>query len=372
MLALLGAAALLTCGTLSAGESGKLVIDDKAPIEEAEPWTICDIFDLSTLYESDQGFINEIALIGRYHGQWHNTEGDSSDAGWDHRRWRTGVEIVFLDNFTFQTDVNFNPDEGRFVEDFENLFVGWKKDGAYVTVGRQKPKITREYSTSSKRIKTLERSQLVNQLVPAKIGGVVGGYQISEPLWAEAGIYTGQLTEDWGLPESGDIAASARVGYQITEATEARFDYFFADGAGVDSGVKNHEHIFSWNTLTDWDRTHLVTDIIYGVGEGDVGDVFGIVVMPYYEITDKLEGVLRYTYSTGDGDDSIRLQKRYERPASTLGEYGDNYHAIYGGLNYYICGDKLKLMTGVEWATLDRPGGSFDSWTYLAGVRLYF
>jgi hypothetical protein len=47
----------------------------------------------------------------------------------------------------------------------------------------------------------------------------------------------------------------------------------------------------------------------------------------------------------------------------------DLYNAVYAGLQYFICEDKLKLMTGVEWSDLDGGG---DSWTYFAGIRAYW
>jgi len=377
MFALAGATAMLAGGSLLAGD-GKVVIDDKNPVPAPEPWTICDIFDYSTLYESDTGFINEVSLVGRYHGQWHHVNGDESDSDWENRRWRAGVAIVFLNDFEFEGQFNINPDEGRFVEDVENIEIAWEpNDELYVIVGKTKPKITREYSTSSKRIKTVERSQMVNQTVPDKIGGLIVGYQFSDPLFAEVGAYADTNTDDWSLPFDGDsnLAVSARIGYDLNENTELRFDYFYADGAGEGGGVEEYDNIFSWNSQSDWDRFHLVTDLIYatGVEAPRYTDSFSVVIMPYYDITDKLEGVFRYTYSTADGDQGVDLQSRYEDDVASLGTRGDNYHAFYAGLNYYICKDKLKLMTGVEYATMDRPHtSSYDSWTYFAAVRLYY
>lgn len=376
----LGVATLLG-GSALAGD-GKIVIDDKAPVAEPEPWTVCNLFDYSTLYESDSGLINEISLIGRYHGQWHATDSNQgSDDYWDHRRARFGTEIVFLENFTFegQFNLDFDGDEERFFESVEDLFIAWEpNDDTYVVIGKVKPKITREYSTSSKRIKTLERSQLVNQTVPDKIGGIQVGYQFNDKTHLEIGGYTGVNSSDWALPEfTGSGALSLRLAYDITENTEFRFDYFYADGAGEDNAVEDYDNIFSWNTASNWGDLSLVTDLIYATGVDDNrnSDAFSLVIMPYYALTEKLEAVFRYTYSTSDGAEGIRLQSRYERggDAAPLNTRGDNYNAFYLGLNYYICGDKLKLMNGVEYATLDAPkGADWDGWTYFAGVRLYF
>ena len=369
-------AAVLLSSTAFAGS--KMAMD--TPIVDPEPWDYCDIFDMGKLYKSETGFINSFSIIGRYHGQYHWSDSNQSDTSeeWENRRSRVGVQIGFLQDFEFEAQFNLDWDGDRFFEDVEDLFISWEpSEDLYFIVGKQKANITREWSTSSKRIKTVERSQLVNQIVPDKIGGLVVGYGgLAEGLLVEAGLYAGSNDDDWGLPFDGDsdLAASLRVAYDVTEATEVRFDYFYADGAGTDANVEDYEHIFSLNSQSDWDRLHLVTDLIYAAGVDDANhsDAWGVVVMPYYDITDKLEAVLRYTYSDSDSSSGVRLQSRYERETA-IDTRGDNYHAIYGGLNYYLCKDKLKLMGGVEYSTMDTASaGNYENWTVFTGVRLYF
>lgn len=120
-------------------------------------------------------------------------------------------------------------------------------------------------------------------------------------------------------------------------------------------------------------RFGLITDLIYASGDGAVADVYGLVFMPYYDLLERLRLVTRYTYAGGDGDRPLTLASRYERPAVQDGSSvrGDNYHSIYGGLNYYLCGDKLKLMAGVEYSTMG-GGSRYSGVTYLGGVRLDF
>ena len=370
-----GAAVLLSSSAIAG--SGKMAME--MPPVSPDPWDYCDIFDMGKLYKSDTGFITKFALIGRYHGQYHwsdsNQSGLSED--WENRRSRFGVQIGFLGDFEFEGQFNLDWDGDRFFKDVEDLYVVYEpSDDFYAIVGKVKPKITREYSTSSKRIKTVERSQLVNQVVPDKIGGFIVGGNVTEQLFVEGAVCAGSNDDDWGLPYDGDseLAASLRVGYDITESTNVRLDYFYADGAGVDENVEEYDHILSLSTQSDWDRVHLVTDLVFasGIDDNRNSDAWSVVVMPYYDITDKLEAVLRYTYSAADGDEGIRLQSRYERETAA-DQRGDEYHAIYGGLNYYICGDKLKLMGGVEYSTLStESAGRYKNWTVFTGVRLYF
>ena len=51
----------------------------------------------------------------------------------------------------------------------------------------------------------------------------------------------------------------------------------------------------------------------------------------------------------------------------------DGHSAVYLGLQYFICGDYLKLQLGHEWAQADRIVGTtteYENNTWLAGVRL--
>jgi hypothetical protein len=61
-------------------------------------------------------------------------------------------------------------------------------------------------------------------------------------------------------------------------------------------------------------------------------------------------------------------------PNLTGGGRGETYHAGYLGLQFFIHGDNLKLMSGVEYARLDGGGngGDFDGWTVFSGVRVSF
>jgi hypothetical protein len=374
----IGTAVLLASGSVFAGGSGKAVAD-KDPVEE-EPWAYCDVFDLLKLYEDDGNpCIDSFAIIGRYHGQYHYVDGNQGkDDGWDNRRTRIGTKIGFLSMFTFDMQFNLDVDGGgRFFEDIEEATIKFKpwKNGT-IKLGKQKAAITREWSTSSRKIKTIERSQLVNQVVSDKIYGVTLKQKVNDKLWAEGGIYCGSYDEDWETPEfNGSAVGSVRIGYNVTGQSEVRLDYTYTDGAGVDNGVNDYDHLVSLNSESQWDKLGLVTDLIFGSGIDDSNhsDVFGIVVMPNYKVTDKLEGILRYTFSTSDSDNGIRLQKRYERPSASSNQYGDTYNAIYAGLNYYLCGDNLKLMTGVEYSDLKAPkGDDWKGWSVFTGVRLYF
>ncbi len=109
------------------------------------------------------------------------------------------------------------------------------------------------------------------------------------------------------------------------------------------------------------------------------GTFYGLVVMPWYWIMeDKLQAVFQYQYSGSTNSEGIRTNSRYIRRTGIdpnvveNGGRGDSLHTFYTGLNYLICGDNLKIMAGIEYATLDTPRGDVDAFTYSMAFRAYF
>ena len=87
----------------------------------------------------------------------------------------------------------------------------------------------------------------------------------------------------------------------------------------------------------------------------------------------KLQLVGRYSYANSEGPLGVVGQSRYERSVATSQGKGDAYHSIYGGAQYFIYGDKLKLMAGAEWARIENDtADAYNGFTFLTGVRLSF
>ena len=118
--------------------------------------------------------------------------------------------------------------------------------------------------------------------------------------------------------------------------------------------------------------------------EGDFG---GFVAMPMYWLQeDRLKLVLRYQYEGSDEAEGIRLNSRYARvaaardssldinkPTDKRGGRGDNHHSAYAGLNYYFCGENLKLISGIQYDDLSSAGARvYEGWTLGTSLRIWF
>lgn len=389
----LGAITAISGGSVVAGDWGKSVINDKAPIADA--WSICDIFDYNTLYEGD-GFVKSIELKGRYHG---NLVSQTEDIGlthngyhnYEHRRFRLGVAVEFQNDWSFEAVANIADGHGLtrgpFFNDWDTFVLSWAPSKThYLTIGKEKQRITREYTTSSNSIQTVERSAITSEVAPGKPWGVTYGFEAFD-IAHEVGAWVTGVDDDmaWGRTDSRG-SFSYRASFDLTEATKFHFDYAYANnssGAADPRGnaaahqVSVYEHVAAVGTVSKWDKLTLTTDLIFAANRnrqggnavrGDLAipageDTWGLVILPTYDLTDKLQAVFRYSYM-----DSGREQRpqRYDVRANV-----ENYHTFYAGLAYKVCGNNLKLLAGYEHATGDLFGGNRDieTGTWMLGLR---
>lgn len=379
---LLPALAVATSFTAAqAGDYGKAIINDKMPIEDSS-W--CDLFKKNTLYKGD-GFIQSVKLKGRYHGQWiSQTEdtlaGTNGYHDYQHRRFRLGTEIGMAHDLKFVSIFNIadgtggnGPADGghglthgTFFDDVDDFYIEWTpSDDFYIIVGKTKQLILREYETSSNSILTIERSAITSSVVSNKPWGIAVGFNalgLDHELGAWiTGADRDAAGERWDWPDFDSRgSATYRASYDLTEATSAHFDYQFtnnSDGRAAPNGSadtnlgSSFEHVAAIGTESKFGQFGLITDLIAaqnGVTGGGLPagyDTWGLVVMPYYNLTDKLQFVTRYAYM--DEGREQRTQ-RYDLRQSV-----ENYHTFYAGFNYYLCGNNLKLMAGYEYATGD-------------------
>ena len=112
--------------------------------------------------------------------------------------------------------------------------------------------------------------------------------------------------------------------------------------------------------------------------EGNFG---GVVLMPMYWISpDKFKLVGRYVHQQSDQPEGLKLNSRYapmaEARDSTIdlnGGRGDQHQSVYLGLNYYLCGENLKLITGIQHDELKSSNiTQYRGWTIGSSFRIWF
>lgn len=358
------------------------------------------IWSLATLYKDDTNPILELfKLRGRYQGQYWNVDADQANqSNWEDRRSRFGFDATLFNKqlearFDFQSNDGFDD----FYDGLVDAYLRWKPTKwLSITAGKTKPLIAQyDWLESTNTQPTFERSQIFNQLginraTALTVEGTTGDWS-----W-RGGVYsndTPSSTADpvtkissgaWGDGEFGDfgggVSYSLGVGYDFKkllclDKADFRLDWLHSDREPGDLVLGKYDDILSSTFIVKKDLAGVVVEGFYASGgDGTNSNVFGFYIEPTYDIIPKrLQLVGRYSFANSTGPLGVVGQTRYEKKVATSGGLGDSYNAFYGGIQYFIYGDRLKLMAGAEWSRLDGDAGdSYDGVTLLTGVRMSF
>ena len=117
---------------------------------------------------------------------------------------------------------------------------------------------------------------------------------------------------------------------------------------------------------------HLWSDLSLGQGELGQSDLWGLVIMPFFQQTNKIQWLMRYTYLDSEQVNGLRLGK-YEH--KIIEDKGNNYQEIYAGVNYLINSHKLKLHFGGQYTQMlddADDGGKYGGWGITLALRSYW
>lgn len=375
----LAAAPMLLAAPKTDGKS--VLAESKNVIETDKKKSIFDeIWSWPTLYKNDDAaFLNELRIVGRFHGDVYNVDSNlGTDSDWVVRRLRAGIKARFFQKLDLHVEADFDPQNptplyGRLTD----AYLAWKFNDAFrLSLGKLSVKFTLDGATSSNELLTIDRNNLSNNLwfsteyiSGIALNGKVGNWQYN------AGFFSGGTeTKEFGNFDEGHFGLLS-LGYDFGKAIGAkkallRGDYVYNDRNRESNATRSFENIGSLVFQLDQGKWGVSSDLSYATGYGTQSDVWGFVVMPWYNITDKLQLVARYTYMESDGNNGIRLS-RYDN-VMTSGR-GDEYQEIYAGVNYFIYGHKLKLQTGLAFSDMQdaaNDGGRYHGWSWTTGLRV--
>lgn len=366
---------------------------DQNSSEEQSPALFSSIWKVPKLYsDNDNPHVQSFSLVGRYHGQYWSVESEGKrDNGWENRRIFLGFNTKFFRQFTLEAQITINDDFSPLYESLYDAFIKWENsaDNFEISIGRLDYVYTgMERTTSSKKIKTMERALLVNQVMP---GEVIGTYVKgkSNSLSYQTGLFSGSI-EDEFTSFKGGFAALLGVGYAVPlfyETGTLHLDYLYNNGNEDNNAFKPYENIVSLWHQGQKGPLGIDVDFTMATGIDDTSDVLGLTLLPTYDLAhsvllseDKLQLALRYHYASSSDEHGLKFNKRYEQEVAS--GKGDAYNSYYLGLNYYIYQQKLKFMAGVEYFDMagvaDDDSNSIvtnktvDGWSFISGVRLYF
>jgi phosphate-selective porin OprO and OprP len=323
--------------------------------------------------------VQQVLFTGRYQHEFAAVDANQGDADeWNVRRMRLGPRVTLFRTFTFHAEIDVNPQErDPFYIRFTDAYLQWNRSSRVVfTIGKQGVPFTIDGATSSKELLTIDRGNISNNIwFPQEyMPGVSFSGRNSSWVY-RAGVYSsGAMNREFGR-FSGDYFALGLVGYDFAKRLGVREavvtgNYVYQHPDADNTFTRQLEHVVSAHLRFEADRWGLRTEVSGARGYLDQSDMWGLMAMPFFNITAKLQAVGRYTLIDSRSPNGIRLGAYESRVVSGR---GDEYNELYLGANYYIYGHKLKVQTGWQWADMtDRAedGGEYEGMSWTTGLRV--
>ena len=352
----------------------------QAPASEKQQSTYQKIWKFAEWHNNEQNSVLQNLLFsGRFQYEYAARDADQgSHDEWNVRRLRLGAKSKLFRTFTLHGEVELNPQEADpLYMRITDLYLQWSRSGRFaLTFGKHGVPFTMDGSTSSKELLTIDRSNLSNNMwFPQEyIPGVSIAGETSDWVY-RAGVYSaGEANREFG-EFSGSIFSLAVVGYDfaktlgVNEALLAG-NYVYQNPDPRNTFTRQLQHVVSANFKFDADQWGVRTDVSAASGYLGQSDLWGVMAMPFVNVTDKLQFVGRYTFIQSDDPNGVRLA-RYEN--QVVPGLGDRYSELYVGVNYYFYGHKLKLQSGVQFGDMNdsaNDGGAYSGVSWTTGLRV--
>ena len=323
--------------------------------------------------------VQKVLFSGRFQHDFAAIDADQGDLDeWNVRRMRFGPRVTLFRTFTLHGEIELNPQEADplYVRSTD-LYLQWSRSGRLaLAIGKHSVSFTMDGATSSKELLTIDRSNLTNNIwftyeyVP---GLSVSGRRA--PWVYRAGVYTaGEASREFG-EFNGGVFTLGVLGYDFAKSLGVKEallsgNYVYQNPDARNTFTQRLEHIASVNFKFDADTWGLRTDVSAAAGYLSQGDLWGLMAMPFANITENLQLVGRYTFLQSDGRNGVRLATYEKR---LVPGRGDRYNELYLGANYFFYGHKLKLQSGMQFADMrDRAndGGTYSGVSWTTALRV--
>lgn len=339
------------------------------------------LWKYTTLYENQNTVIQKLSLSGRLQAESYSfdaDQGNEKDTLW--RRARFGFKANMAQNWLVHIEGNFDLENDN-TSDYSNLtdaYISWKPaDELKIKILKQSAGFTLDGATSSKKLLTLQRNNITNNM------------------WFTAEYFTGLTVEGSFNNQSGykvgvfsnddndeishfDAKLFSLLSYRRDlsqplnlNKVDFRIDYIY-NQEDDKNNTRDFSQVLSLVTEIEHANWGLSTDITLGNGYNSQSNLWGVSVMPFVNFNEQLQAVVRYTYLNSTNDNGIR-SGRYER--EIVSGRGDEYHEAYSGFNLFFYGHKLKWQTGLQYTIMNDTaddGGEYKGWGITTGLRAYW
>jgi phosphate-selective porin OprO/OprP len=344
------------------------------------PSTYDRIWRFAQWYQDDSNpVVQRVLFSGRYQHEFAALDADEGALDeWNVRRMRLGPRITLFRRVTAHAEVELNPQEhDPFYMRFTDAYVQWTRNSALaITAGKQGVPFTMDGATSSKELLTIDRSALSNNMwFPQEYMPGVSVSGRRAPWVYRAGLYSaGAANRELGN-FSGGLFTLGVLGYDFAAALgmkEALLsgNYVYQHPDADNTFTRRLEHVTSVNVKMEADRWGLRADVSAASGYLGQSGLWGLMAMPFVNVSEALQIVGRYTFLDSSGVNGVTLGTYENR---IVRGRGDRFNEVYAGANYYFYGHKLKVQTGLQVADMDdraADGGAYSGVSWTTGIRV--
>lgn len=323
--------------------------------------------------------VQQVLFSGRFQHDFNTIDADQGDYDESNvRRMRLGPRITLFRQFTLHAEIDVNPQErDPFYMRFTDAYLQWNKSSQFVvTFGKQGVPFTVDGATSSKELLTIDRSNLANNIwFPQEYMPGVSISGSMSPWIYRGGVYSaGAMNREFG-DFSGDYFTLALLGYDLAETLGVKEavvtgNYVYQHPDRDNTFTRQLEHIVAVHFRMEAARWGLRSDVSDAQGYLGQSEMWALMLMPFVNVTDKLQAVGRYTHIDSASPNGIRFGAYESRVVSGR---GNEYNELYLGANYYVYGHKLKVQTGLQWADMNdraNDGGAYSGVSWTTGLRV--
>jgi phosphate-selective porin OprO and OprP len=358
------------------------------------------LMSVPVLYQNEANpWVQQLAVVGQLQMQYaygsdvsgiYGTADSPDDCAWGNievRRFRLGMKGRLFHKLFFLNLTELNADlSPRIYKRVPETYVTWMENKAFnISAGKCELKFNREQEYSSRELPVFERTALGNMFYGGELTGAwICGDEIAGGWLYYLGAFSNDRKDEW-TDFGGGAMILAKIGCNYTSRTDftlatAKLQWLHNTEPGYAASTNNpasplySDCLSLSNEITNGRFGH-TTEFMWGDGVKGRPDVCGLSAMTTWSFTDKLQLVNVLEFADSRDENGVILPTRYEALSPGAGDKrGDDYFASYAGLNYYIDGHRLKLMSGAKYSHMDGEsgGGDFNGWTWLAGLRMAF
>ncbi len=312
---------------------------------------------------------------------------------------RFGAEATVYDDFHLDATVSLLPTFGNVIHDLGgegagvNLYHATLSYTGFevtdLTFGYMFPRFGLERNTADEDIITITRTALTGLVTPFQHTGVAahGDWDIFN---YHVGLYNGDAGGGtnpsqqypvgylFNLSGGVDLDEYAAALHEDLSA-DLRVDFLYNDEVGTGAGGEAFKNAVAIGTNVSFLGIDVTYEYMWARATNNLGlpvrpKVHGYYIMPSYYLTDRFQAVARYERmrnTEGNVIGGAFSHNVYAADVAGISTGGNKYQAIYLGGNYYLHGENVKLMAGLELAELrNTTTTNFQSRTHTAMTAL--